>query len=74
MSIIKKAVTEPQARLKWCPFISGYLDKFEVPHTTRISLASQEKFANCIASDCMAWRFNPGSETHGVCGLVHRDL
>lgn len=56
-------MTEDEARKKWCPFV----------------MADNLTPALCIASECMAWRWDAGENVanpnrhntdHGYCGLA----
>lgn len=57
-------VTEDKAKTKWCPFArvsrNGGGNRYPMDN----DLADATAFARCIASDCMAWRWNekPGHE------------
>ena len=64
-------MTEQEAQLRWCPYRAGKKSLRQHPE-------------NCIASDCMAWRWEMEHKTHpdgtfdtlptptghGYCGLA----
>lgn len=66
-------MTEDEARQKWCPMVREGGAVF----VSNRSSAQQHAF-NCIASDCMMWRWRkPGfdgvpssDKTKGYCGLA----
>lgn len=67
--------TEEQAREKWCPHvrISASDGPCEGNHAANIG-ADLNPLGRCIASDCMAWRWDDAGEhvpvPHGFCGLA----
>lgn len=56
-------VTEDKAKTKWCPFVR-IMDGAGLVETTMNRVGSQ-KHPNCIASDCMAWRWAGPSDARG---------
>lgn len=60
-------ITEEQARQKWCPMAraSCYGSPFGI---NRDQGGKPDVDTNCVASDCMMWRWF--SLTHGYCGLA----
>jgi len=79
-------LTEDEARQKWCPHVRGVvLHDGELTLTGNTALKSSNsavRFKNpdCIASDCMSWRWSPKrtndgrtlDQTKGYCGLAGR--
>ena len=73
-------MTERQARSKWCPHARQSTNEF--PTYNRSEGGKAIDSCNCVASDCMAWRWvrvrdDEGSEdggaviltqTYGFCG------
>lgn len=64
-------LTEEQAREKWCPFVrmgqGGHNRWSDMAQETRdLELVGCE----CIASDCMAWRWEAKYKPYGYCGLA----
>lgn len=75
-------MTEDEARKKWCPFarsgayvgsglefspVSGCAVNRDGPATSTIDASG----TRCIASECMAWRWRPGTNPPlGFCGLA----
>jgi hypothetical protein len=56
---MKTAVTEEQARTKWCAMVGK-----------RAALTGRDN-ANCLAAGCMAWRWVANHEGQlGYCGLA----
>jgi len=79
-----KAMTEEQAKTKWCPMVRGGLNVHTTWGSPREPGAEQRNpaAARCIGSDCMMWRWNekykangtpdpdPVQGEHGYCGLA----
>ena len=77
-------MTEDEARQKWCPSVReiAAMSNYELPSNTVMYNPSTQVAGNrlpdgnmskCIASDCMAWRWEDGpmdDELHGYCGLA----
>jgi hypothetical protein len=75
------ALTETEARTKWCPFVRFVLDSQGFAAGNRFDGA---RHSLCIASECMAWRFLGAApttqmtaegkpiESRGFCGLAGR--
>jgi hypothetical protein len=70
-------MTEEEARKKWCPFarvlITGGDDEnITMTSANRIPYHSSKGAESCIASECMAWRYNKNNvdDDRGYCGLV----
>ena len=79
-------MTEDEARQKWCPFVRvmysyGEGDPGAVAASVNREGGVIPHDCRCIASDCMAWRYDPqatafdaeltGKERpHGYCGLA----
>ena len=80
--------SEAEARTKWCPFARS-ITSVVVPSGNSMAIASANRSkngqewpetSNCIASNCMAWRwmwasgriskFMPSDDPHGYCGLA----
>ena len=81
--------TEEQARARWCPFVRAYFDEREVAVASYNRMAwmgegepnAENIEANagclCIASNCMAWRWDESKMDAegpllGYCGLAGR--
>jgi len=67
-------IEEEQAKSKWCPMVhirhtAFYLPKMRDKAITE-TLEKQRVYANCIASDCMMWRWHPDYRQDGYCGLA----
>lgn len=72
-------MTESEAREKWCPFVRHQADEDCAPGN-RFGLEENSTLCRCIASECMAWRWNtrnfegieiPDPNTkRGYCGLA----
>jgi len=53
-------MTEEEARKKWCPMARVFSGTNQwVCACNRNMLDRDSKKANCIASDCMMWRWHP---------------
>jgi hypothetical protein len=75
-------VTEKEASVLWCPFARSYDASPTLPDdmiasgTNRQTGGAGDKWCRCIASNCMAWRWDPHpdpfsrTEARGFCGLV----
>ncbi len=72
-------MTEDEAKTKWCPFVRHVWEhNVDFPGAyNRIVVPDPGANLNCVASDCMAWRwaaFAEGEEhagnVHGYCGLA----
>jgi hypothetical protein len=55
-------MTEDEARTKWCPFVRAAIISVtanDIPPHNRASSSSNPDIngINCIASDCMMWRW-----------------
>lgn len=72
-------MTEAEAKEKWCPFVRQMHAQFELSFN-RMHPGGIAENCNCIASDCMAWRWyvdplvrelvdNPPKRV-GFCGLA----
>ena len=62
------AHTEAEARKKWCPFalIKDGMNRYS-------DVVGDAKELRCIASDCMAWRWETVLPVEqGYCGLVKK--
>ena len=70
-------ITEEQAREKWCPAVRITITRDGKNGTTRMSGGG----TNCIASDCMWWRWRKpyvagdghhfgGQDKIGYCGMA----
>ena len=67
-------MTETEAMRKWCPFFRQTSDLTTNRNDDR---GWEGEDGNCIASDCMAWRWKSGqkrgsvgTESFGYCGLA----
>lgn len=76
-------VTEDEARKKWCPHARLTSPSGDSRSWNRVMRATPgfEDYPHCIASECMAWRWDDRfegapaqwvgySDTHGYCGLA----
>lgn len=54
-------VTEKEAREKWCPLVRSMHAEFGLSWNRSADPVATAKYCNCIASDCMMWRWY---ETH----------
>jgi hypothetical protein len=71
-------MTEAEARALWCPFARSYQEPIDGHFITanRTDEGMPDAFCLCIATDCMAWRWEkplaplPVDERHGFCGLA----
>lgn len=71
-------MTEDQAKQKWCPFVrqaehgGGSWNRASWPDGDILNLDHSKGLyaCNCIASLCMAWRFQYISKDSGYCGLA----
>jgi len=67
--------TEEVARTKWCPFARVGLDwhvNGSAAHFAANRNNDGQPIGVCIASTCMAWRWNDYEQTEGFCGLAGR--
>lgn len=53
--------TEQEARECWCPFVRYAYGAGKNSSGNRTDAADDKQRYNCIASDCMAWRWAEGS-------------
>jgi hypothetical protein len=74
-------MTEDEAKTKWCPLVrwkfSANSDQSSSNRETGDANPHTIKGTRCIASGCMAWRFNRGDESldgraRGYCGAFQR--
>ena len=76
-------MTEDEAKTKWCPFVrvsiaTGGQDTYAVNRIAKLDdkdLVGNTPGTRCIASECMAWRWNPEGHIpnkgkQGYCGLA----
>lgn len=70
-------MTEDEAKTKWCPFVRAVLPGTTLPAGNRgVGPDGTEgvKGARCIASACMAWRWDERTDyapvRQGYCGLA----
>jgi hypothetical protein len=72
MTIILNAVTPERAKRRWCPFTRIGENRWLEPGEEDM----KNTRATCIADECMAWRFVPGTDDNGwgkgYCGLAGR--
>lgn len=69
---------EDEAKQKWCPFIRMETDDLEAMPVASNRTATGKWLGKCIASDCMAWRWDefinitPEADVirEGYCGLA----
>ncbi len=72
-------LTEAEARTKWCPFAYPNQSRGKGDRTSW-TLDHINRSANCIASECMAWRWTrafgtkPREKWDGYCGLTEPRL
>jgi hypothetical protein len=70
--------TEDEAREKWCPFVrmtqaermAPAVNRVEGPHAPKGKGYGQTG-CQCIASECMAWRWGPDEHTVQRDGRMH---
>ena len=62
-------MTEAEAKTKWCPFVR--FSSFDASINRRLSEPHIHQCTLCIASDCMAWRWEDREDGTGYCGLIH---
>lgn len=66
-------MTEEDALRKWCPYAMSASDDYEYS-ANRFTDGNPDTGARCIASKCMAWRWNEATATSrrglGYCGLA----
>lgn len=70
---ILNCITPEEARQKWCPFVRAAGDHSGhaatgVVTANRNSDGDTPLSSNCIASDCMSWRWATYAEDIGYCG------
>ena len=86
-------LTEEEAKTKWCPMArygelhgpeQGAAAAFNYNRTDVPNAPPIPNTCRCIASECMAWKWetagedmgrqhnNPGAERHGYCGLTSK--
>ncbi len=73
-------MTASEAHEKWCPFGRTYAYANDTAVTVNENDARGSTSARCIASGCMAWRWESLDATvvvldkppHGFCGLAGR--
>lgn len=72
-------LTEEEATTKWCPWARDMIHEQGKVGPVQAMAAVNRKgsdFAKCIASECMAWRFNSAVlaadniDRRGYCGLA----
>jgi len=64
--------TEDEAREKWCPharMLESYGERASYNRAVSPSGGDEEASTKCIGSACMAWRWKPGDNRRGYCGL-----
>ena len=69
-------MTEQEARTKWCPMVRITWYPTPAPETSISGWNRDEMNTNCMASDCMMWRWHGGRRpekqmeaARGYCGL-----
>lgn len=67
------SMTEAEARERWCPFAMALTGNRTVSYNRRPEDGAPSIMAHCIASKCMAWRWDievHGLPVKGYCGLA----
>jgi hypothetical protein len=65
-------LNEQVAKTKWCPFArstDGGDDEVQAVSVNRLRDGVPDPWCLCIASECMAWRWDRSDDT-GWCGLA----
>mgnify|MGYP001595231558 CR=1 FL=1 len=71
-------MTEIEAKKRWCPFALRPLSSGGSGNRGNDSGGTQVTNVNCLASGCMAWRWDKGTQNlavlmhEGYCGLAGR--
>jgi hypothetical protein len=60
-------MTEDEAKQRWCPFARYEAFKAGVNRSRDVPIP---KPTLCLASDCMAWRWEDRADGDGYCGLI----
>lgn len=56
-------MTEEQAKAKWCPHARASNEQESAVAVNRSAVNKPDRDCFCIASACMAWRWNDGEQT-----------
>jgi hypothetical protein len=64
-------MNEADARKLWCPFTRvAHLEGMAVNRKAKIDRSPIKDETRCLASDCMAWRWETDAIFNGYCGLA----
>lgn len=65
-----KAITEEEARDKWCPFANRLIELTTGKWKVCKRDENDEPLCFCVTTDCMAWQQWEADPSRGWCGLV----
>ena len=79
-------LTEKQAKTKWCPHVrivtnrkiddrhfindEASYNRIVIDDLKGTAIVPKRVFTNCIASECMMWKWHNAIHTNGYCGLT----